>query len=201
MFFAGATQISASAIYLYGTIKTDPNNQQNYGVPYYEFVLSVESSNEGNMTYPHNATVLVDATLYRVYNYSWAIGSKLNVTGVYIGDQPQVWSPPLGYFLASSVQMENATQNNTGWRATLDQLVTAISSIGKLLITLVVQVVFQIAGYQTPEWVVAGIIVLFAGIFLIRYLHKLPWIVVFIGAALIVSIILYMLTPMMGLHL
>jgi len=196
VFLACFIQVAHADVYLYGTIKTDPNNQAEFGRPYYEFTLTVESSGEGEVSYPHDVMVLVDVELYKTYDISWAINSKLNVTGIYVADQPNSYDPPVGFFLVTSIQY---TMPETGWTATLNQLIGAISSIGKLLITLIVQVIFQLFGYSAPEWVIAGIIILFAAMFLIKYYRKLPWLVVFIGVALCVSIIAYMLSSFSGI--
>jgi hypothetical protein len=189
-------QVSGAELYLYGTIRSDPNNQAEYGRPYYQFTLRVEESNEAEATYPHNVTVLVDTELYNLYNISWMIDTKLNVTGTYTADSPEPWSPPVGFFMVSAIQ--NTTEPSTGWRATLDQLISVISSLGRILITLITQVVFSLFGYEAPEWVVAAIVVLFALIFLFRFGGKLSWIVVVIGILLCLSIIIYMLS---GIHL
>lgn len=189
------SQVSGAELFLYGTIRSDPNNQAEYGRPYYQFTLRVEESNEAEAVYPHNVTVLVDTELYNLYTISWGIDTKLNVTGTYTADSPEPWSPPVGFFMVTAIQTTNQT---SGWRATLDQLIAVITSLGRILITLITQVIFSLAGYEAPEWVVAGIIVLSALIFLFRYGGKLPWLVVVIGILLCISIIAYMLT---GLHL
>lgn len=196
LLFAGATQVSGAELYLYGTIRSDPNNQAEYGRPYYQFTLRVEDSNEEEVTYPHDVTVLVDTELYNVYKLSWGIDTKLNMTGTYTGTPPEPWSPPVGFFMVSAIQ--TTTEQSEGWRATLDQLIAVITSLGRILITLITQVIFSLAGYEAPEWVIAGIIVLFSLLFLFRYGGKLPWLVVVIGVLLCISIIAYMLS---GIHL
>lgn len=194
--FVGVARAADGEVYLYGTIRSDPNDQHEYGRPYYQFTLRVENSSESAVTYPHEVQCLVDVELYKLYNYSWKIDTKLNVTGTYVADQPESWSPPVGFFIATTLQ--NVTTQTGDWTGTLGQLINAITGIGKLLITLIVQVVFTTFGYQVPEWLIAGIIVLSVLPFLLKFGGKLPWIVVLIGVLLCISIIAYMLS---GMHL
>jgi hypothetical protein len=170
---------------------SDPSNQINYGPVYYSFTLQIEVSSDSSVGVPANVTVLVPLGLM-AGTILWQ-NQELNVTGQFVTSQPSQNSPPVGSFMVSSL---NIPANSPAWMQTLKTLIGDITTIGKALVTLVVQLVQNFFHISLPPYTVGLIMVLLLSIFLIKWFTKLPWILVLVGIFVLIAMFWYSLSSL-----
>lgn len=171
----------------------------NYGGAYYEFNFTIKSSNSTLMTFlPLNITVVVPLALMTALifdNATQNLGRDLNVTGEVVSDQPNFQSIPAGDFIVSAVNGPQIAE--PGWIQSLKDLWNAVSGIGKMLVTLIVQVIGATIGVVVPEWVIALSVVGFTLFAFARWFKKLPWILIIIGFIICAAIVSSMIQSLM----
>lgn len=199
LFFLLVSTVKASegVVYVYGTVASAVN-EKNYGPVYVQFTFEVSQTNSSLIVpLPKNMTCIALRSF--LSEDFLQIGSNFNFSGQFIEDQPNADSPPIGYFLITSV-FKNVT-SQSGWMQTLIAFVNAVAGIGKLLITLIVQGFEAVLGVTVPDWTVAAIVVLLLIGTFIKWFKKLPFYVILVGIVIIVGMVTYMFAPWFGFHI
>jgi hypothetical protein len=187
-------QTDTGTTWVYGTVATQPT-ELNYGLVFDAFNFSMTASN-GIITLPLPNNIVVVAVKGVLQTSELSVGTTLNLTGIYVTDQPNPQSPPAGVFLVSSVTRNVTTVED--WRTALTALVNDIAQIGKLLVTLVVGLVQSFTGYTLPSYTVGLVMVFIAIGFVIRFFDKLPKYIVLLTAIICIAVLLYVLSPYFG---
>jgi hypothetical protein len=193
LFVAGFVPLSSGyegSGWIYGKMASRLDEVQ-YDTVYNIWNFTVSNSGWTFGTLPVNITCVTPRVVASNPLSSVVIGQTANFTGQFIIDS--VNQVPIGLFLVTGIDLSSSFQSST-WTDSLKQLFLAIGSIGKMLVTLIVQVVSALTGFALPDWVAGAIVVGITAFFFIRYFKKLPWIIVavafFVCIAVISNIIL-----------
>ncbi len=176
--------------WIFGTM-TSRLDEVQYDTVYNVWNFTVTNASWSFGTLPVNITCVTPRIVQSNPLSSVVIGQTANFTGQFIIDSTN--ELPLGLFFVSGIDLSSSFQSSP-WTDSLRQLFMAIGTIGKMLVTLIVQVISALLGFAIPEWVAGAIVVGMTGFFFIRYFKKLPWIIVavafFVCIAVISNIIL-----------
>jgi hypothetical protein len=193
LFVAGFLPLASSyegSGWIYGEMASHLDEVQ-YDTVYNIWNFTVTNSSWTFGTLPVNITCVTPRVIASNPLSSVVIGQTANFTGQFIIDS--INQVPIGLFLVTGIDLSSSIQTSP-WTDSLKQLFMAIGSIGKMLVTLIVQVVSALTGFALPEWVAGAIVVGITAFFFIRYFKKLPWIIVavafFVCIAVISNIIL-----------
>lgn len=171
----------------------------NYGASYYQFNFTIKSSNSTLMTFlPLNITVVIPLALMTALifdNATQNLGRDLNLTGEVVSDQPNFQSIPAGDFIVSAVNGPQIAE--PGWIQSFKDLWNAVSGIGKLLVTLVVEIIGATVGIVVPEWLIALTVVGVTAVTFAKWFKKLPWILILIGFIVCAAIVSSMIQSLM----
>ena len=124
-----------------------------------------------------NLTVAIPTSL--LVGIALVVNQTLNMTGVV-----EVVGVPSGYFVADAIN-----QDQSSWLDSLKALITLIGGIGKLVVTVIVQVIGAAFGVVVPSWVVTLAVLAATAASFVFWFKKLPKILAVIFLVLIVSLI------------
>jgi len=171
-----SVQAVSDPFWIYGTVTTTPHVSTYNNFTYSEFNFSVASSNATWLGAPVNLTVAIPTSL--LVGIALVVNQTLNMTGVV-----EVVGVPSGYFVADAIN-----QNQTDWLDSVKALVTLVASIGKLVVTLIVQGIGVAFGVTVPSWVVTLAVIVATTASLVFWFKKLPKILAIIFLVLIVAL-------------
>jgi len=182
---------SEGLIWVSGQVIGVPDQQQ-YVVPYHIWNFTVTDSNSTELTaLPRNITCVFPIIWGNDPFSNIQTGQSLNLTGQFTSQPPTENGVPAGFFLVNSL-VENGTSPNT-WLETLKALFNTISGVGKLVVTLIIQIIAAFIGFQAPEWAVTLGVVAFVALTFLKFFKRLPWIILlvffFISVAVISNLI------------
>jgi hypothetical protein len=173
-----SVQAVSDPFWIYGTVTTTPFVSTYNNLTYSEFNFSVTSSNASWLGAPVNMTVAIPTSL--LVGIALVVNQTLNMTGVV-----EVVGVPSGYFVC-----EEVTQVSTGnWLDSLKALIGVVGLIGKLVVTVIVQVIGAAFGVVAPSWAVTMAVLAATVASLVFWFKKLPKILAIIFLVLIVSLI------------
>ncbi|MCJ7424736.1 hypothetical protein MUP01_10790 [Candidatus Bathyarchaeota archaeon] len=177
--FSASVHAVSDPFWIYGTVTTTPKVSTYNNLTYSEFNFSVSSSNASWLGAPVNLTVAIPTSL--LVGIGLVVNQTLNMTGVV-----DVVGVPSGYFVC-----EEVTQTGS-WQAfmySLKSLIGAVGLIGKLVVTVIVQLIGAAFGVVVPSWVVAlAVLVVTVASFMVWF-EKLPKLLAIVFLFLIVSLI------------
>jgi len=174
--FSTSVQAVSDPFWIYGSITTTPHVSTYNNFTYSEFNFSVSSSNATWLGAPVNLIVAIPTSL--LVGIALVVNQTLNMTGVV-----EVVGVPSGYFVADAIN-----QNQTDWLDSVKALVTLVASIGKLVVTLIVQGIGVAFGVTVPSWVVTLAVIVATTASLVFWFKKLPKILAIIFLVLIVAL-------------
>jgi len=170
-------QAVSSSFWIYGTVTTTPYVSTYNNLTYSEFNFSVSSSNATWLGAPVNLTVVIPTNL--LVGIALVVNQTLNMTGVV-----DVVGVPSGYFVCEAVN-----QASMDWLESLKALITLIGEIGKLVVTVIVQVIGAAFGIVVPSWAVTLAVLAATAASLVFWFKKLPKLLAIIFLVLIISLI------------
>ena len=178
-----SVQAVSDPFWIYGTVTTTPFVSTYNNLTYSEFNFSVASSN-ATWLIPIPTGVSVKLTVAiptsLLVGIALVVNQTLNMTGVV-----EVVGVPSGYFVCDEV-----TQVSTGgWLDSLKTLIGVVGLIGKLVVTVIVQVIGAAFGVVAPSWVVTLAVLAATAASLVFWFKKLPKILAIIFLVLTVSLI------------
>jgi hypothetical protein len=174
--FSVSVRAVSDPFWIYGTITTTPFVSTYNNLTYSEFNFSVASSNVTWLGAPVDMTVVIPTSL--LVNIALVDGQSLNMTGVI-----EVVGVPSGYFVC-----EEVTQAGS-WLDSLKSLITLVGGIGKMVVTVIVQVIGAAFGVVVPSWGVTLAVLGATMVSLVVWFKKLPKILAIVFLVLMVSLI------------
>ena len=171
-----SVQAVSDPFWIYGTVTTTPFVSTYNNLTYSEFNFSVSSSDAAWLGAPVNLTVAIPTSL--LVGIALVVNQTLNMTGVV-----EVVGVPSGYFVC-----EEVTQTGS-WLDSLKALIGVVGLIGKLVVTVIVQVIGAAFGVVAPSWAVTMAVLAATVASLVFWFKKLPKILAIIFLVLIVSLI------------
>jgi hypothetical protein len=174
-------QARAQNTWIYGTVTSEPVSV-TYGITVYSFNFQVGSSsqtfNSSNLT----CLWLSQPVKGQTYNFSGILVSDVN------------GSLPIGAFMVYSVNPTATPNNNqtggnqTDWTWTFRQIWNALSTVGKLLSTLVIQIVQATTGYSLTPFLASLLVLVLMGAFFLFLGKHLPWYVDLLGFIIFIAV-------------
>ncbi len=179
------------AIWVSGQVIGTPDQQQ-YVVAYHVWNFTVTDSNSTELTaLPRNITCVFPIVFGNDPFSNIESGQSLNLTGQFTSQPPTQNGVPAGFFLVNARVDDGASDDS--WLATLKMLFDTVSGVGKLVVTLIIQVIAAFIGFQAPEWAVTLGVVAFVAVTFLKFFKRLPWIILlvffFISVAVISNLI------------
>jgi hypothetical protein len=169
--------------WIYGTVTTTPFVSTYNNLTYSEFNFSVASSN-ATWLIPIPTGVSVKLTVAiptsLLVGIALVVNQTLNMTGVV-----EVVGVPSGYFVCEEVTQASAG----GWLDSLKALIGAVGLIGKLVVTVIVQVIGAAFGVVVPSWIVTLAVLAATTASLVFWFKKLPKLLVIVFLVLVVALI------------
>jgi hypothetical protein len=171
------SQVQAQNTWIYGTVTSDPVSV-TFGITVYSFSFQVDSSSE----------TLDSDNLTCLWLSQPTIGNSYNFSGVLISDNSS--GMPVGAFLVSGVNLgpSDILQNATDWTWTFRQIWTALSTVGSLFATLMVQVVQAATGYSLSPFLASLLVLMLMGAFFLFLGKHLPWYIDLIGFIVFIAV-------------
>jgi hypothetical protein len=173
-----SVQAVSDPFWIYGTVTTTPYVSTYNNLTYSEFNFSVSSSDAAWLGAPVNLTVAIPTSL--LVGIALVVNQTLNMTGVV-----EVVGVPSGYFVCEEVTQASAG----GWLDSLKALIGAVGLIGKLVVTVIVQVIGAAFGVVVPSWIVTLAVLAATTASLVFWFKKLPKLLVIVFLVLVVALI------------
>jgi hypothetical protein len=163
--------------WIHGTVTSEPVSV-TYGITVYSFSFQADQSSFNGQV-DTSSTNLTCLWLSQPVN-----GNTYNFSGVLISDNST--GMPLGAFLVSSVNQPGSNQtsnpgNVSDWTWTFRQIWNALSTVGKLLSTLVMQIVLATTGYSLTPFLASLLVLVLMGAFFMFLGKHLPWYIDLLG--------------------
>jgi hypothetical protein len=180
-------QFSGNPAWVYGYVASLPAQVTYSGTVYYTFNLTAVSSNASNL---EGLLVAVITSVSNLVQVTLSLGQPINMSGVFSDGG---FGIPQGIYIAESIETYPPD-----WTKTLGQLWALFGQIGRLLVTLIIQIVSAFTGLVLPEWIVALILVGVIAFGFLRWGRRIPWILLICMFFSVVGLISHLLGILTG---
>jgi hypothetical protein len=180
-------QFSGTPAWVYGTVTSLPVQITYSGTVYFTFNLTATSSN-ASIQLPALVTAVISVS--NLAQVGLSLGQPINMSGVFSDGGSGI---PQNVYVA-----EYAETFPPDWTKTLGQLWALFGQIGRLLVTLIIQIVSAFTGLILPEWIVALILVGVIAFSFLKWGRRIPWIILIALFFVVVGLISHLLGILTG---